>query len=346
MKKFLVNGRFLTRPTTGVDRFAREVVRELDKIIEHGFMEVLVPKGTPNLPKYKNIGVIEYGGLKGISWEQIQLPYYAIRHNRFLLNLCNAAPIIKTDLVCIHDMQFRAFPEFFSWKYVLWYRFLFAFITRNAKKVCTVSNFSKKEIKKYYPNMKAEVTVVYSGWQHMLRIKSDEDIFRRYPAIQRNQYFFAMSSIAKNKNFKWVIKTAKNNPDYTFVIAGKVNKKVFGDVVLETVPNVIQLGYVTDSEAKALMENCLAFLYPSFYEGFGLPPLEALSVGADIVVSDIEVMHEIYYDWAHFIDPRQDNYYVYQILEQETFKMHASPCANFHWKDSALRIFSILNESF
>lgn len=303
LKKYLVNGRFFTRKITGVDRFAREILCELDKLVQQGDIEILVPKGTKELPEYKNIKITYFGSMHGILWEQIMLPLYAYFCKMVIINLCNTAPVVKPDMICIHDMQIRANPDFYTKVFVLWYRFLFAATICRAKIIFTVSNFSKKEILKYYHAKEGKIVILYDAWQHMLRIKADNRILDRYPALKDKEYFFAMSSMAKNKNFKWIAETAKLNTDCIFAVAGNVNAKVFGNVELEEIPNVIKLGYVTDEEAKALMKHCRAFLFPTFYEGFGMPPLEALSCGAGVAVSDTVCMREIYGDTPTYIDP-------------------------------------------
>lgn len=98
---------------------------------------------------------------------------------------------------------------------------------------------------------------------------------------------------------------AKKNPMDDFAVAGSINKKIFAEGLgFECPDNMYLLGYVTDEEAKTLMRDCKAFLFPSFYEGFGIPPLEAVSAGAKkVVVSDIPVMHEIFGETANYINP-------------------------------------------
>lgn len=98
---------------------------------------------------------------------------------------------------------------------------------------------------------------------------------------------------------------ARKNPQMEFAVAGSINETVFADGLGFKCPdNMELLGYVTDEEAKSLMRNCISFIFPTFYEGFGIPPLEAISAGAQsIIVSDTEIMHEIFGDNVNYIDP-------------------------------------------
>ena len=129
-------------------------------------------------------------------------------------------------------------------------------------------------------------------------------------------------SLQKRKNLKWIANYAANHPNDFFAISGKqISGMVSDDLeILKTLKNVIFLGYVSDGQVKALMQNCKAFVFPSYYEGFGIPPLEALSVGAKIIISDIPSLKEIYKDCAYFINPDDTN-----INLEDLLKIQVSP---------------------
>lgn len=142
-----------------------------------------------------------------------------------------------------------------------------------------------------------------NGWQHFARINYDENALAKYD-LEKDSYYFAMSSLEPNKNFKWIAEQAVKNTNDLYVVAGSINEKVFSEGLGFKCPDNMKLiGYVSDEEAKTLMRDCKAFLFPSIYEGFGIPPLEAMSAGAKkIVVSDIPVMHEIFAECVDYID--------------------------------------------
>ena len=144
----------------------------------------------------------------------------------------------------------------------------------------------------------------------MQRIEPDEGILDNAPppgapALRRGEYYFSMANLLKNKNFPWVLRAAKAAPGSVFAIAGGGSLRAEAEALgLADLPNVRYLGYVTDGEAKALMANCRAFLFPTLYEGFGIPPLEAIACGAPrVIVSDMPCMREIYGPHAAYLDP-------------------------------------------
>ena len=112
----------------------------------------------------------------------------------------------------------------------------------------------------------------------------------------------------------------KNHPDETFAVSGKAISGLVPEELhdLKTLKNVTLLGYVSDGDVKSLMKNCKAFVFPSYYEGFGIPPLEALSVGAKIIVANTASLPEIYADTALYISPDDTDVQLKKLLEGKT----------------------------
>lgn len=342
MKKLIINGRYMIHRVTGVERYAREIVSEFDRIIEPGMVEMAVPPEIVSLPKLKNIDVKRVGNLHNRKWEQISLPLYAMKKKGVLVNLCNVAPLIKPDIVCIHDVRIKATPNSFNRKFILWYNLLFFNAVKRAKKIITVSEFSKKEIMKYYNISKEKICVVPNAWQHYTKIKYDENALCKYN-LEKDEFFFSMCSLEPNKNFKWIAEVARRNPDSIFAIAGSINKTVFTDGLGFDCPNNMKLlGYISDEEAKFLMKNCKAFLFPTFYEGFGIPPVEAICAGTKyLVVSDTEVMHEVLGDSANYINPMK---YECKFDDLQKLRKKEAVLNKYSWKQSARLLLETIEE--
>lgn len=339
-----VNGRFLTRRVTGVDRYAREIVLELDKLVSKGEVVVAVPGGAELVEPLDlaNIEVAAVGSRNGHAWEQLDFSRWLKREGRLGFNPCNTAPMHNPGVVCIYDMAVRANPQNYSWKFTLWYRILFSVNARRSIRIVTDSDFAKREIEKYYPASRGKIVVVPAAWQHIGRTKADHGIFERFPAITPGKYYFAMSSLAPNKNLKWLVETARLNPDETIVIAGGLNGKVFADSGIPEADNVVYPGYVSDGEAKALMEGCKGFLFPTFYEGFGIPPLEALACGASVAVSDTEVMHEVYEGGAAYVDPHEPCGDLAGLFSGGSVISAKDVLGRYSWEESAKKMYRLL----
>lgn len=344
--RFVVNGRFLTRPTTGVDRYARELVRELDGLVRQGDFVLAVPGGTEVVEPLdlENIEIEHVGRRAGILWEQVDFPRYLEKMHATSVNLCNTAPLFNPGVVCIHDMQVRANPAFFDWKFVAWYRLLFSVVIPRTKLILTVSEFSKEEIERFYPKSKGKVEVVGNAWQHIEQVASDCDVISNTPALEEGSYYFAMSSLAPNKNLKWLAETARLNPQETIAIAGGINRKVFGGHSIPEAENVVYLGYVSDGEAKALIQNCKGFLFPTFYEGFGIPPMEALACGAQAAVSDTPCMREVYGESVRYVDPNVPCAGL-DALFSETVGVADKALGKYSWRESAQRLLASIEKA-
>lgn len=309
MRKIIINGRFLTHKITGIQRYAIEMIKAIDinitKMKLNVDFEIVHPKGKLNTLNLKNIQEIEYGDKQGHLWEQYDLKKYKKNKNGILISLTGSGPVFDTDLIVIHDVGFMN-SKFYNNKYKLWYKFITKLLIKNTKKVVTISQFSKNQIIKYFKPRK-NIKVIYEGGEQIERIDSEYSIIKRLNLINQ-PFFFSLGSIKPNKNIDLIVKVAKEIPDYKFVITGEKNEKIFKKNKINlNLRNIIYTGYLNDNEIKALYEKCEAFIFPSFYEGFGLPPLEAILCGANLIVSDIPPLKEIYMDYGEFFNPNKEN---------------------------------------
>lgn len=294
-----VNARFLTQPITGVQRYALEVCRELKKSNKN--IVFLTPKNILHTSLAQELGVKVVGIFKGHLWEQFELPFYSKRG--VLFNPCATGPLFKRNQVStFHDSNFLVFPKGFSFGFRLWYSMIFNVCGFLSKKIITISNYSKDELVKNFAIKNSKIKVIYEGFQHFNTIKPDFEIITKVDSTK--PFFLAVGSINKNKNFSLITESLKyiENGNYSLVIVGGKDDKVFGksDTSHE---NVIMLGRVSDEELKALYLKALCFIFPSFYEGFGLPPMEALSCGCPIIISNTSALPEVYKDAALYCDP-------------------------------------------
>jgi glycosyltransferase involved in cell wall biosynthesis len=216
--------------------------------------------------------------------------------------------------------------------------------------VLTVSDFSRVQIQKMYKVPDNRIEVIPNGWEHFKDVDC-EAILDNDGFLLPGSFYFTLGSLQKRKNLGWIAKYAAAHPEEKFAISGKaVSGFVSGDIAaLQTLPNVKLLGYVTDAQVKWLMKNCKAFVFPSYYEGFGIPPLEALSVGAKIIVGNAASLPEIYKTSAAYIDPYNPECDLSDLLT------HMSPDCNqvsdavlkeYTYDKAAQKLYNILNNKF
>lgn len=319
MMSVAINGEFMVRTMTGQERFAYETVLCLDRIIEKDAAVLVVPEYTQRTIDLKNIRIVRYGRLKAQMWEQINFAYYIMKHRMVSLNLCTIFPLLKPGAVCIHDISYKVNPQYFRNLYgrlsAIWHRLHYWVAAKRASCLYTVSEFSREQICDVYGVSQDKIKVIYNGWQQFLQVGEDESIFDDYPELVKGQYYFAVGSLVPNKNFEWIVQMARKTPQARFAIAGKMMGYSEKNN-MDKVDNVIMLGYVSDERMKSLMRNCKAFLFPSKFEGFGVPPLEALSVGAPCIVSNASCLPEIYGDSVHYIDPEKTDVDLEALLKQ------------------------------
>lgn len=348
-----INGRFLNQPATGVQRFALEVLNALDMLLISGDASLeraewvcLVPRDVIHFPVWKFIRVEQVGKLKGNLWEQIELPFYARRGR--LLNLCNIGPYWgKRQAVVLHDASVFQVPEAYSAAFRLKYRWVMKRLARRAEVVFTVSEFSRRELARFLNVPEARFQVVTEGHEHLLDVARDESLLDHLNAREK-PYLLAVGSMSPHKNLTALIRALPylDSLDFDVLVAGGSFPNVFQGVPLMIPPNVIRVGYVSDQQLRSLYENALCLVFPSLYEGFGLPPIEAMAFGCPVLTSDRASMPEICGEAALYFDPespREIAERIHQIAKDEALRRSlqsagARQIQSYRWEQTARQI--------
>lgn len=307
----IINGRFLTRRLTGVERHATEVIKALDRAVGNGrsaqrrSIALLVPSGSRHPLPLQHIAIRTVGRLRGHAWEQVELPIYAA--GALLLNLCNTAPVLKRrQIVTIHDASVYARPDAYSRAFRTWYRMLTPALGRVARRVVTDSSFSLQELSRFGAVPAAKLTIIPLGADHVLDTPPDFGILQRH-ALGQRPFIFALSSHSPHKNLSTLARAleAQGELPYDVVIAGSGNGRVF-EIDRVTWPDAVRdVGYVSDGELRALYQHAACFVFPSLYEGFGLPPLEAMACGCPVIVAKAASLPEVCGDAALYFEPHR-----------------------------------------
>lgn len=340
--KYFINGYLFSQRQTGVMRYAKEILNELDPLVFDKYIELVVPSYLNELPKYKNIRVVKYGKIKGNIWEQISFRKYVKKHKGMSINFNNTWPYFGKGIYFIHDIAYKLHPEFGSSFYGkmsnIYHRILFRKAAREKTPIVTVSYFSKYQLVDFYHINPDRIHVISCAWQHMDRVGCDESVFKRF-CLNKGEYYFSLGSVSKMKNTKWTLEVAKKNPNLTFVISGAKPLGTKGEFI--ATQNVIFTGFLKDEEIKSLIIGCKAFIYPSIYDGFGIPPLEAMSLGAKVICSSCASLAEVYGSTVIQIDAYDTDIDLDAIQKR---KVADSKFAldKYSWKSSALKLYNLL----
>ena len=177
------------------------------------------------------------------------------------------------------------------------------FRIKRADKVVAISNFAKSDLLKFFPELK-KVEVVYNGVEF-----SRPDDLGNMPAAPfdgTKKFLFTIGQVVRKKNFHVLLDAMKLMPEYNLYIAGN-NSTPYGNMIRERInseqiTNVILLGEITNEERTWMYSNCEAFVFPSMFEGFGLPVIEALSHKRPVVSSQMTSLAEIGSNHVFFLD--------------------------------------------
>jgi glycosyltransferase involved in cell wall biosynthesis len=301
VSRLYVNGRFLGQPLSGMQRYAEELLIALDDCLDHvprrikgiESIEILVPSGEIRRHEWRNLKIRQIGSLHGHAWEQVELAWAA--RDGFLLNLTSCGPLLhRNSVLVMHDAAIFAHPEHFSRSYRLWHRFLRPRLARGAVALITISAFSMKELARWCKVPEESFKIIGDSAEHIIHVESDESILRRH-GLQKGAYALTVGNQSPNKNIALAIRSFEKAAlsGWILAVAGGGSESIFGATDTRLSSNIRRLGRVTDSELRALYENAGLFLFPSRYEGFGVPPLEAMTLGCPVISSNSSAMPEI-----------------------------------------------------
>lgn len=227
----------------------------------------------------------------------------------------------------IHDIQALHFPEYFSKPELMWFKMGWQKVLNNADRVVAITNYTKKDLEDHFKTH-GNITSIYNPISLGEKGVADFQPLAQQYHIEKGQYFYTVCSMYKHKNLITLLKVMKkmeeDNVDLprTLVISGVggPNQEEFAKEVKELgiEKNVIVTPFVTTEERNAFMVNCNTFLFPSVFEGFGMPPVEAMLLGKKVLTTKETSLPEVTMGQCSYVnDPYDVNEWIEQMKSMQ-----------------------------
>jgi glycosyltransferase involved in cell wall biosynthesis len=370
--KIYINGRFLQQPVTGVQRYARELLKAWDALLETGEIDprrvefhVLAPRGPIAPPRLRHISLRQVGHLSGHFWDQLELPFHT--RDGLLFSPGNVHPLLSPffgpGVVAIHDLAYRLNPEAYTAAFRWTYGALIPAALRKADAIITVSESEKRNIVTRFPMARDRIYAVHHGapgTELVARVEVNTHSSRSSNDSYNTPERFALwvGTLTKRKNPQGAIDAislVNKEIKLPLVMAGATYRgfKHAGLTVAHDSGEIVRFADRVDTfaELARLYSSAVCLLFPSFYEGFGLPALEAMAHGCPVVASGIPALREVCGDAALYCDPNDPSDIANKIQlaaenEQVRERLRRDGLARvkeFSWEKCARQTFEILS---
>lgn len=346
-----INARFLAQSLSGVQRFAVETASAMGRLANSAGAPPPIMLAPPGSVALSGLPLRIVGHLQGQAWEQLELPFHA--RDGILVNLGNTAPLLgRRQLVVIHDAGIFSQPAAYSWKFRAWYRILHMCLVRGRTRIVTVSQFSRTELVRHLGARESEVEVIVEGADHMRGVAADETIMATHGLVP-GRFVLVVGNLAAHKNLPALRQTALalEARGIDLVVTGGLDSGVFASL-RDNIPQPARyIGRVTDAALRALYQHAACFVFPSLYEGFGLPAVEAMMCECPVVAADIPALREVCGDAALYCnpaDPQDIARKICQMLDDAALRERlrsamAAHVRRFTWERSAQGLISALS---
>jgi glycosyltransferase involved in cell wall biosynthesis len=313
MKKIIINGRFLERRITGVARYAREVALRL---LHRENVCIALPQ--PSHPEINPARILHVplGNISSLTggrgWPQLDLPRHVGRN--LLWSPENVGPLgVDLQVLTVHDLAAVDHPEWFHSSLTLTYQLYLPLLVRRAPLIFAVSEFTRGRLIERLNVPPEKIVVTYNAADVRFCRQPDAEVAEVQTQLKLpHSYLLCLGSIEPRKNLVSLLQAWNSLPrsvtdEVALVMVGGQDR-VFARLdlrkLLENARNVVFTGYLDDAMLPALYSGALGLIYPTLYEGFGLPPLEAMACGTPVITSNCTSLPEVVGSDAVLVDPR------------------------------------------
>lgn len=300
-----INARYMNSPVSGIERYMVELMQHADAA-DCVFRRRTIRASIGQHPS-KNAIFARLRPFYYAAWDRYM---EALEGRQLDIDVFHSPSFIAPKLarglpsvVTVHDLAFRIFPEFFDRKTKAYYTLFLESSLAEATRIICVSETTASDLIRFFPACKDKVRVVYNGFTDFSQVEPDDTALPALNLVQ-DQYLLCVGAFNSRKNIQAVLALAPRlsdrYPHLKIAVVGRLPPQEHRWLA----PNVIFTGHVTDAALSALYRNAALFVYPSRYEGFGFPMLEAMSVGTPVAYSRSSCLPEVAgLDESHSFDP-------------------------------------------
>lgn len=263
-------------------------------------------------PAFRQVNLGSYWRIPFFLWQQT-LALRRLKADWYLANFFLPPSLPCRGAVVVHDVSFMAHPEYFP-RTVAWYmRWLTGWAVRRAHRVLTVSDFSRRELARFYPVDEAKIVSIPNGIGAEFRPPLDEaDAIADRTALSRYgvspPYILAQGNIHPRKNLARLLDAylhlRRQDKHVPPMVWGGLRQWGSGELLVRAqAAEVVLTGFIAQEDLPAFYRQATMLVYPSLYEGFGLPPVEAMACGTPVVTSNTSSLPEVVGQAGLLVDP-------------------------------------------
>jgi glycosyltransferase involved in cell wall biosynthesis len=364
------------QPRTGVEEYTYQLIKHLTMLEEsrrHRFILYISEQRIADNEQYfSDFNLSNNFEIRKLRWSlpmwtQVRLAIEMLLHQPDVLFIpVHVLPLIhpQNSVVAIHGLEYEYYPKMYPWRHLRYLRWSTQYALKHARKIIAVSESTKKDLIELYGGEPEKIEVVYHGVKipnSKIQIPNKSQISN--PKLQTNQpYILFIGRLEAKKNIEGLIRAfdllkRKYQVPHKLVLVGPKGygyNQIFSFQfpIFKYKEDIIKMGYVDEKDKWRLYKNADLFVLPSFYEGFGLPILEAQAVGCPVVTSNVSSMPEVAGQGAVLVKPESIEEIcqaMYKVISDDDFKKDLiskgyKNIERFSWQECAKKTLEILIE--